>query len=99
MSIATSPSQTSRAADSGYRGCHHPRRSPSSRAPVAESALQRLGWRPSGITYVENADAAHEVTSEIIDLGGSAFALQADVSDEAQVERLFREVDELGTLC
>ena len=51
------------------------------------------------ITYVENADAAHEVTSEIIDLGGSAFALQADVSDEAPVGRLFREVDELGTLC
>ena len=51
------------------------------------------------ITYGENADAAHEVTSEIIDLGGSAFALQADLSDGAQVERLFREVDEFGTLC
>jgi NAD(P)-dependent dehydrogenase (short-subunit alcohol dehydrogenase family) len=48
------------------------------------------------ITYVENADAAHEVTSEIIDLGGSAFALHADVSNEAQVELLFREVDELS---
>ena len=51
------------------------------------------------VNYTSNQDAADEVVRTIRDEGGRAVAVQADVADEAQVLRLFAEVDaQLGRL-
>lgn len=51
------------------------------------------------VNYIGSADAADEVVGAIVAGGGSALAVQADVSDEAQVEAMFaRVVAELGTV-
>jgi NAD(P)-dependent dehydrogenase (short-subunit alcohol dehydrogenase family) len=51
------------------------------------------------VNYRADGDAASDVVAAIEEMGGTAFALQADVSDEAAVERMFKEVDErFGTL-
>jgi len=51
------------------------------------------------INYKSNAGAAASVVEEIVALGGQCIAVQADVSQEADVMRLFETVDkELGTL-
>ncbi|PNH83445.1 SDR family oxidoreductase [Vibrio diazotrophicus] len=51
------------------------------------------------INYKSNAGAAASVVEEIVALGGQCIAVQADVSQEADVMRLFEIVDkELGTL-
>lgn len=51
------------------------------------------------VNYLKNADAANAVVDEIAAAGGSAIAVAADVSVEAEVVRLFRTVDEkLGTV-
>lgn len=51
------------------------------------------------ITYLERGSAAEAVVSEIKAAGGTAIALQADVSVEADVRRVFEQVDaRLGTL-
>ncbi|MGK5079692.1 SDR family oxidoreductase [Janthinobacterium sp. HLX7-2] len=51
------------------------------------------------INYVRDAQAAEALCARITASGGEAIAVQADVSDEADVERLFAEVDaRLGTL-
>ncbi len=51
------------------------------------------------INYASNEKAAQEVVKAIEASGGIAVALQADVGDEAQVMRLFEQVDEqLGPL-
>jgi NAD(P)-dependent dehydrogenase (short-subunit alcohol dehydrogenase family) len=50
-------------------------------------------------TYLERAEAAQALATEIASSGGTALAIQADVSLEADVLRIFREVDtRLGTL-
>ncbi|HEX8786270.1 MAG TPA: SDR family oxidoreductase [Telluria sp.] len=46
------------------------------------------------VNYRSDGQAATDVVDAISARGGSAFALQADVSDEAQVERMFLEVDQ-----
>jgi len=46
------------------------------------------------VNYAGNKSAAESVVAEIISLGGNAIAVQADVSDEAGVARLFAAVDE-----
>jgi NAD(P)-dependent dehydrogenase (short-subunit alcohol dehydrogenase family) len=46
------------------------------------------------INYRSDGQAATDVVDAISARGGSAFALQADVSDEAHVERMFLEVDQ-----
>ncbi|MCU0533558.1 MAG: glucose 1-dehydrogenase [Hydrococcus sp. Prado102] len=41
------------------------------------------------VNYAKNADAANEVVAFIKDFGGEAIAIQADLSDAAQVRNLF----------
>ena len=43
------------------------------------------------VNYHRSAEAAQEVVAEIEAAGGTAHAMQADVSDEAQVKALFRQ--------
>ncbi len=56
------------------------------------------GWSLA-VNYASNAPAAQEVVRRAKALGVSAVAIQADVADEDQVLRLFKQVDaELGRL-
>jgi NAD(P)-dependent dehydrogenase (short-subunit alcohol dehydrogenase family) len=51
------------------------------------------------VNYHSNAEAADAVVRQIRDAGGHAIAVQADVADEAQVLRMYAQVDEeLGRL-
>lgn len=51
------------------------------------------------VNYIGNSDAADAVVKEIADAGGVALALQADVSQEDQVQAMFKQaVDHFGTL-
>lgn len=51
------------------------------------------------INYISNEKAANHVVTEIKKDGGIAIAVQADVSDEQQVSKLFKTIDEsLGQL-
>ena len=66
-------------------------------AATAELAA-RQGWRVV-VNYSQQAAAAQAVVQRIESEGGQAIALQADVTDEAQVLRLFRQIDQtLGRL-
>lgn len=51
-----------------------------------------LGYRVC-IGYRNNADAAHAVVASIVERGGEAIAVAADVSIEADVVRLFETID------
>lgn len=52
-----------------------------------------------GVNYRAGHDEAEAVVANIVAHGGRAVALQADVSDEVQVERLFEQcVDRLGAM-
>ena len=58
----------------------------------------RQGWAVA-VNYTANAAAAQVVVDEIRASGGRALAVQADVADEAQVLRMFEQVDaKLGRL-
>ena len=46
------------------------------------------------VNYVSDQDAATSIVDTIEGRGGSAFAHQADVSDEQQVEAMFHAIDE-----
>lgn len=46
------------------------------------------------INYLNNKAAAEQIVSGIRSKGGEAYCFQADVSDEHQVEELFKSVDE-----
>ena len=50
------------------------------------------GYRVA-LNYRADGDAAAALVAEIEDAGGSALALQADVSREQDVDRLFAELD------
>jgi glucose 1-dehydrogenase len=51
------------------------------------------------VNYVRGEDSAREVVETISEAGSNAIALQADVSQEAQVEQMFRAMfDEFGTV-
>jgi len=52
----------------------------------------RQGWAVA-VNYTTNSLAADEVVREIRAVGGRAMAVQADVADEAQVLRMFEQVD------
>ena len=52
----------------------------------------RQGWSVA-VNYATNQQAAEAVVREIHDAGGNAMAVQADVGDEAQILRMFAEVD------
>lgn len=43
--------------------------------------------------YLRNADAANLIVEQILQQGGKAFAVQADVSDEKEVRYLFDIID------
>ena len=71
-----------------------------SRGIGAATALMAAarGWQVA-LSYKDNAKAAEEVVQKIRAGGGTAIAVQADVSLEADVLRLFNAVDEqLGAL-
>ena len=71
-----------------------------SRGIGAATALMAAarGWRVV-LSYKDNAQAADAVVDQILGAGGTAIAVRADVSNEADVLRLFSTVDEqLGTL-
>lgn len=58
----------------------------------------RQGWAVA-VNYAANAAAAEALVAEIGAAGGRAVALQADVAQEDQIVRLFRQVDQaLGPL-
>ena len=72
----------------------------SSRGIGAATALlaARQGYAVC-VNYVRDAQAAGELCARIVAEGGEAIAVQADVSEEADVARLFDELDaRLGTL-
>ncbi|MBC6449056.1 SDR family oxidoreductase [Actinokineospora xionganensis] len=50
------------------------------------------------VNYSGDASSAEEVADEVRALGRKALAVQADVSDEAQVRALFEQADTLGPL-
>ncbi len=52
----------------------------------------RQGWAVA-VNYTANSLAADEVVREIRAAGGRAMAVQADVAEEAQVLRMFEQVD------
>ncbi|NNG25175.1 SDR family oxidoreductase [Telluria aromaticivorans] len=53
----------------------------------------QLGYQVC-INYLADAAAAATVVDAIERQGGTAFAIQADIADEAQVERMFASIDE-----
>ena len=72
-----------------------------SRGIGAATALlaARAGWSVA-VNYTANAGAADSVVRQIRDAGGTALALQADVSDEQQVLKMFERVDaQMGRLA
>lgn len=54
--------------------------------------LAQQGWRVA-VNYRQRTDEAQSVVAAIQHLGGSAFAIQADIADEAQVMAMFAEID------
>ncbi len=66
-------------------------------AATAVLAAQQ-GWAVA-VNYANNARAAERVVEQIQGTGGTAIAVQADVGDEAQILRMFAEVDsQLGRI-
>ena len=65
-----------------------------SRGIGAAAALlaARQGWAVA-VNYSHQVQAADEVVKQILDQGGRAMALQADVSQEDQVLRMFDAID------
>ena len=61
-------------------------------AGIARLAGER-GW-PVCVNYASNSDDGEAVVRHVEAAGGQAIAVQADVSNEADVERLFDEVTE-----
>jgi NAD(P)-dependent dehydrogenase (short-subunit alcohol dehydrogenase family) len=59
---------------------------------VCQLAAQK-GWHVA-VNFAQNAAAAESVVSSILSMGGKAMAVQADVGDELQVNRMFTEVDQ-----
>ncbi len=55
-------------------------------------ALAKQGY-DVGVNYRSNASAARKVVEQLAGLGVKAVPIQADISDEAQVLRLFEAVD------
>lgn len=55
--------------------------------------LAARGYRVA-VNYHQRADAAAEVVQLIEQAGGSAFSVQADIADEAQVVAMFQTIDQ-----
>lgn len=45
------------------------------------------------VNYARNAAAAEETVAAIADAGGTAFALQGDISDPGEIKRMFSKID------
>ncbi|HEY8402285.1 MAG TPA: SDR family oxidoreductase, partial [Cytophagaceae bacterium] len=60
-------------------------------AATAILAAER-GWAVA-VNYHKNKAAANNVVKEITSKGGTAIAIQADISKESEIIRLFKEVD------
>lgn len=68
---------------------------------IGEGVAKALGAAGAAVVvnYVVNPDAANQVVAGIKAAGGEAMALQADVSNEAQVQAMFKQmVDAWGTI-
>jgi glucose 1-dehydrogenase len=51
------------------------------------------------VNYVSGEERAEQVVNEIVSKGGKAIAIQADVSNEQQVQQMFRRtIDEYGSI-
>jgi 3-oxoacyl-[acyl-carrier protein] reductase len=61
-------------------------------AAIAKT-LAREGW-PVGVNYRSDEAAADAVVKEIVDAGGRAVAVQADISDPEAAEALFARLEE-----
>lgn len=48
------------------------------------------------VNFVSNAQAADAVVAAIANAGGRAFSVQADVADEAAVQRMFEQIDDVA---
>lgn len=46
------------------------------------------------INYIKDTDSAIKVVNQIEEMGGSAISVQADVSEEKEVEKLFTTIDD-----
>ena len=57
--------------------------------------LAREGYTVA-VNYHHNSEAATDVINAIADAGGKAFAVRADISDEAQVLAMFERLDREG---
>jgi NAD(P)-dependent dehydrogenase (short-subunit alcohol dehydrogenase family) len=71
-----------------------------SRGIGAATALlaAKRGWSVA-VNYTSNEAAAHQVVQAVREAGRRAIAVRADVADEAQVVRMFEEVDaQLGRI-
>ncbi len=62
---------------------------------ATSKALAEDGYRVF-INYVNSAAVAEQLAEEIRSTGGEAFAVQADVRDDAHLEAMFAKVDEHG---
>lgn len=60
-------------------------------AAIARAA-GKAGYRVA-VNYGRSREAAEAVVHDIVSGGGEAFAVQADVASESEVERLFKTVD------
>lgn len=66
---------------------------------AATAILAAANGYAVAVNYLKNAEAAREVVGHIVSKGGKAVAVQADVSDEGEILRMFGEVDKaFGTL-
>ena len=50
------------------------------------------------VNYTHSKDTANALVATIHNQGGSAVAIQADCSKESEIERLFKEIDQIGTI-
>ena len=57
--------------------------------------LAREGYTVA-VNYHHNIKAATDVINQIVEAGGKAFAVRADISDEAQVLAMFESIDREG---
>jgi NAD(P)-dependent dehydrogenase (short-subunit alcohol dehydrogenase family) len=55
--------------------------------------LAREGYTVA-VNYHHNIRAATDVINQIVEAGGKAFAVRADISDEAQVMAMFAQLDQ-----
>ncbi|HJV53073.1 MAG TPA: SDR family NAD(P)-dependent oxidoreductase [Noviherbaspirillum sp.] len=63
---------------------------------AATARLAAAAGYAVGISYVRNEPAASAIAREIVDAGGKALAVAADVANEADILRLFARRSRTG---